>query len=96
MSINPVSLKPALIAGGCTFAVGVLASSYVALSHEPGQPALPLTNVIKRIGIILFVWTVISVVIGSVLHSIMFNMANPKIAAADFAISQTRNAIFGV
>ena len=93
--VNPVNMKTPLVVGvAITIALFVL-GLYLALSRSPGDP--PLTTRSKVIGtlIALVVAGVIGLIAGSMTQTLLFDLANPEIAAANFAIGQTRNAIFG-
>ena len=91
MSVVPVSYKPALIIGSLGGLIVFLGLSMV-LREDPHNPQ---TNRTKGLAITLGLSVFMAIVAGGITYNVMFSMANPALAATNFAIAQTRNSIFG-
>ena len=93
MSIKPVSLKPALIVGtGVAVVAMSLGIYFIRQQKTPDQDS---ATSLKKILIVLAVAAALGLVAGGLLHNVLFSFANPEIAAANYAISSTRQALFG-
>lgn len=93
--VNAISMKPSIIAGVTVATVLFILSMYLALSRAPGDPVLTTRSKVIRSLIALGASSVAGLIVGSMTQTLLFDLANPEIAAANFAIGQTRNAIFG-
>ena len=93
--VNPVDIRTSLIVGTVVAVVLFIIGLYLALSRAPGDPQLTLRSKVIRILIALGVSGVAGLIVGSMTQTVLFDIANPEIAAANFAIGQTRSAIFG-
>lgn len=88
--IQAVSLKPALIVGIVVFIVFVSLGLYLSLT-----PDLKAREKVKRAVITIGIGAIFALIVGGGVHSLMFDLANPELAATNFAISQTVGAVLG-
>jgi hypothetical protein len=93
--VNAVSIKMPLILGTCVAVIAASLGLYLALSRSEDDPALDTKTKVTRSAIAVGVGAVIGLIAGSMVHSLMFSIANPGIAATNYALGQTRSAIFG-
>ena len=92
MSVTPVSYKPALIVGALVGGLIVLFGLSMVLREDPHKPQTDRT---KGLAITLGVGVFMAIVAGGITYNLMFSVANPALAATNYAIAQTRNSLFG-
>jgi hypothetical protein len=93
--VNPVNMMTPLFVGLAIASVIAVVGLYIALSRSPGDPPLSTRSKAIRSLIALGVASVAGLIIGSMTQTVLFDIANPEIAAVNFALGQTRGAIFG-
>lgn len=92
--VNAVNVKTGYVVGISVVVIVTILGIYISAPGEDA-PASSAKSTLTRGLIALGFGSVIGLVAGSMVHQALFSMANPEIAVANYAIGQTRQAVFG-
>lgn len=93
--VNTVSIKVPIVVGVCIALISIALGLFLVFSRSPGEPPTDAKSAVKGSILSIAIGSILGLVSGSIIHTLMFDIANPEIAATNFALEETRRALFG-